>query len=275
MIKRIVLGLVLTVVLLGIARRLSTRNPRDINVEEGGVRVNHTTVTEQVGPGEPVISVRIEPADGGEPGIDFGQLGRAELRERRMVDSGGGLWEVSLPDVGKGNRLHYALRIIRQDGRVMRIPAQPDRFFLIKFKGEVSPIVLIVHIAFMFGAFFFMIQSLFGSVRILQGAEGKRGTVNAARWVLILSFIGGWPLGFILNYQAFGMLWEGFPFGFDITDNKTQLMFIFWLVSLLLVRGSLFGRGEETDILGPKGLAWAVMVSFVVSLLLFLVPHSL
>jgi len=74
-IKRIVLGLVLTVVLLGIARRLSTRNPRDINVEEGGVRVNHTTVTEQVGPGEPVISVRIEPADGGEPGIDFGQLG--------------------------------------------------------------------------------------------------------------------------------------------------------------------------------------------------------
>jgi hypothetical protein len=127
----------------------------------------------------------------------------------------------------------------------------------------------------MFGSFFFMVMSLFGAVRILRGQEGKRNTVNMARWVLILSFIGGWPLGFILNRQAFGPVWEGFPFGYDVTDNKTQLVFIFWLVSLLLAWGSFIGRGEEKDCLKAKPFAIAIVMSFLMSLALFLLPHSL
>jgi hypothetical protein len=52
-------------------------------------------------------------------------------------------------------------------------------------------------------------------------------------------------------------------------------MFVFWLISLLLVRGSFFGRDIKSDTLGPRGFAFAVIVSFVVSLLIFIVPHSL
>jgi hypothetical protein len=127
----------------------------------------------------------------------------------------------------------------------------------------------------MFGAFYFMIQSLWSAIDILSTGLGKKSAVSNARWVLLCTFIGGWPLGFLLNYQAFGPLWEGFPFGYDITDNKTQLIFIFWLVSLLLVRGSFLGKGEERDWLGPRGFALAILLSYIVSLFLFIVPHSL
>ena len=135
--------------------------------------------------------------------------------------------------------------------------------------------MLVLHIIFMFGAFYFMIQSLWSAIEILSTGEGMKSAVLNARWALLCTFIGGWPLGYLLNYQAFGPIWEGFPFGYDITDNKTQLIFLFWHVSLLLVRGSFLGRGRERDLLGPRGFALAVLLSYIVSLFLFIVPHSL
>jgi hypothetical protein len=131
------------------------------------------------------------------------------------------------------------------------------------------------HILFMFGAFFFMVMSFLAAIDILRGREDKKNAVCAARWVLVTSFIGGWPLGFVLNYQTFGMLWEGFPFGYDVTDNKTQVIFILWLVSLLLAWGSFVGKGEEKDRLGRKAFALAIVACFVVSLALFILPHSI
>jgi hypothetical protein len=272
---RIVIGLVLTIALLGLARRLSTRRPYDIAVDVSDLRAQHTTVTEQVGPGAPLVSVTVEPEEGIEPVVLCRDGVGVPSYRLDMIRSGEGSWEVALPARDKGERLSYALSILREGAAVARIPEDEGSFILVKYKGEVSPAVLILHVIFMFAAFFFMVQSLWSAVGILRGTERKAGAVSYARWVLICSFIGGWPLGFLLNYQAFGYLWEGYPFGYDITDNKTQVMFVFWLVSLLLVRGSFLGRSEESDRLGARSFAAAVMVSFAVSLLLFIVPHSL
>jgi hypothetical protein len=251
---RIVIGLVLTIALLGLARRLSTRRPYDIAVDVSDLRAQHTTVTEQVGPGAPLVSVTVEPEEGIEPVVLCRDGVGVPSYRLDMIRSGEGSWEVALPARDKGERLSYALSILREGAAVARIPEDEGSFILVKYKGEVSPAVLILHVIFMFAAFFFMVQSLWSAVGILRG---------------------GWPLGFLLNYQAFGYLWEGYPFGYDITDNKTQVMFVFWLVSLLLVRGSFLSRNEESDRLGARSFAAAVMVSFAVSLLLFIVPHSL
>lgn len=240
-----------------------------------GVRIRHTTVTEQVGPGEPTVFLSIASSEMVTPFVLYRSPHEAEPERRPMVPGSDDRWEARLPDRGKGGRLLYAFEIVRHGGDVRRLPEAPDGFYLIKFKGEYSSFVLVLHIAAMFGSFFFMFMSFFSAVEILKGTEGKRKTIVFARCVLILSFLGGWPLGFILNYQAFGPVWEGFPFGYDITDNKTQLMFVFWLASLLLVRGSFFGRDTKSDKLGPRGFAIAVILSFVVSLILFLVPHSI
>jgi hypothetical protein len=271
---RIVIGLVLTVVLLGLAKRLSTRRPHDAVVERGELRMEHTTVTEQVGPGGPVVSVAVRPGSGVAAAVLYKEGAAGALRRIEMIAAGEGRWDANLPALEKGARVFYALDIHRDGASVARIPEDEQSFLLVKYKGTASNAVLVLHVLFMFGAFFFMVQALWSAVGILRGSEGKGGAVNSARWVLICSFIGGWPLGFVLNYQAFGVFWEGYPFGYDITDNKTQVMFLFWLVSLLLVRGSFLGRGEGADRLGARGFAIAVIVSFFVSLLLFIVPHS-
>ena len=275
MARRIIISILITLALLILARRLSTGRPADIELERDGVQVRHRTVTEQVGQGAPGIEVRVTPPEGVAVSAAYGSPRTGEWEELRFEHEGGGLFRARLPELGRGRRVSYAITVTVPGGASIRIPERPDTYVLLKYKGKASTLVLIAHVAAMFGSFFFMAMSLLGAIRILSGLEDKAGTVRAARWVLILSFVGGWPLGFILNRQTFGTIWEGYPFGFDVTDNKTQIMFVFWLASLLLVRGSFLGRGEETDRLGARGFAWAVIASFIVSLALFVVPHSL
>ncbi len=272
---RIIIGLVVTVVLLGLSRRLSMRRPHDLAVEGDGFRVEHRTVTEQVGPGGPEIVIDVRGERALEPVVRYRVGADGAIETVAMNRAGDGRWRAELPWYDKGTKIHYAIELLLGGDIVARIPENEGSSLYIRYKGEVSRTVLILHIIFMFLSFYFMVQALWSAVGILAGRAWKGEAVSHARWVLLSSFIGGWPLGFILNYQAFGVVWEGFPFGYDITDNKTQIMFVFWLVSLLLVRGSLMGRGEERDALAPRGFAAAVVVSFVVSLLLFIVPHSL
>jgi hypothetical protein len=273
--KRIVLGLLVTLALLAAARRLSTNKPREIRVDDAGPAIIHETVFEQVGPGEPAVRLLIDPAGDAEPFLLTTSAPRGDVGETPLVHIGNGVWEGRLPSRNKGERLYYAFRVDIPGQSSVRLPRDPDSLFLVKYKGEITGFFLVLHVIFMFGAFFFMVQSFWGALRILSGSEGKPGTVQLVRWVILTTFVGGWPIGFILNYQRFGMLWEGFPFGYDITDNKTQIIFLFWIVTVLLVRGSFFGGGESRDSLGARGFAWAVIVSFVVSLTLYMVPHSL
>ncbi len=275
MAKRIVLGILVTLALLAAARRLSTNRTREIRVDDGGPAILHRTVFEQVGPGEPAVHLLIEPSGGEEPLLLTAAAPRGDVSETPMVPIGNGVWEGRLPSRDKGENLYYAFRVDIPGRDAVRLPRESDTFFPLKYKGDVTALFLVLHVVFMFGALFFMIQSFWGALRILSGSEGKPGTVRLVRWVILTTFVGGWPIGFILNHQRFGTLWEGFPFGYDITDNKTQIIFLFWIVTVLLVRGSFFGRRESRDVLGARGFAWAVIASFVVSLTLYMVPHSL
>jgi len=191
-------------------------------------------VTEQVGPGQPQLIVRIEPAQ------RIGAVARwvappsTKVENAPVLQVEPGSYVAYLPELAKGTRIRYWITVRNVEQTVVRIPEKSNDLITLKYKDAASTWVIVAHIAFMFGAFFFMILALLGSIRMLRGLEGKRSTVNAARWVLILCFIGTWPLGLALNYQTFGVLWQGFPFGSDVTDNKTQAMFLFWLVCLLL-----------------------------------------
>jgi len=272
--RRIIVAILITLAILSVTRRLSTRRPRDIHAALDGVEVYHRTVTEQVGPGRPSVKVKVSPAEGVVCSIEIrrGAEGKSTVQ---MESDGRGNWRADLPEWEKGKKIGYAVLVQSADGTLWRIPEEKQKYFIVKYKGRVSNFVLASHIAFMFGSFFFMVLSLFGAIRILKGIEDKRITVNLVRWVLFLTFVGGWPLGWILNYQAFGILWEGFPFGYDVTDNKTQIMFIFWIVTSLLAAGSVFRGDERTDKLGARGFALAVIISVLVSIGVFLVPHSL
>jgi hypothetical protein len=127
----------------------------------------------------------------------------------------------------------------------------------------------------MFAAFFFIIEALIGAFLMLTKNEEREFTVAQTRWVLLFTFLGGWPLGFILNWQRFGVMWEGFPFGYDITDNKTQLIALFWLVVAFMSWKSFTCRRTGRDMAGHGTYAIAVTTASILSLILYLVPHSL
>jgi len=73
--------------------------------------------------------------------------------------------------------------------------------------------------------------------------------------------LGGMIFGPITQLYAFGALWTGFPFGYDLTDNKTLIAFIGWTIALIAVFKS------------KKPGRWIIFAS-ILMFIIFLIPHS-
>jgi hypothetical protein len=127
---------------------------------------------------------------------------------------------------------------------------------IMRFKGPVPAWILIPHILVMFLA---LLTAVRGGLEALR-PEGQTG--RYALWIVILLFIGGFILGPLIQKLSFGAWWTGFPLGFDLTDNKTLIAFVGWLVALLAG-----GRG--------RGSRWWVLGAALLMLAVYFIPHSL
>jgi hypothetical protein len=81
-----------------------------------------------------------------------------------------------------------------------------------------------------------------------------------AVWTLVLFIIGGMILGPIVQWYAFGDLWTGVPFGWDLTDNKTLIALIFWIIAVYM------NRKQEKPLY--------VALAAIILLLVYSIPHS-
>jgi len=124
-----------------------------------------------------------------------------------------------------------------------------------RFKGPVSLSLLIAHVIFMFAA-------MLTSTRAGLGALLLRRE-NILPWLTLgLIFVGGLILGAFVQKQAFGAYWTGWPLGWDVTDNKTLIMFIGWLIACLLLSRTKFRRS-------------LIVLASAITLIVYLIPHSL
>jgi hypothetical protein len=158
-----------------------------------------------------------------------------------------------MPGQPPAGKLEYYVRLIRE-GESLVIPPGPH--VVIRFKGDVPLPVLIVHVLVMFIGMF--ISNRLGLVLLDPGAVSRK-LIYA---VLGLFVVGGLILGPVVQKYAFGAYWTGWPFGTDLTDNKTAVAVLAWLVALAMV-----GRSAK-----PK---WWVSGAAVVTLVVFMIPHSL
>lgn len=124
-----------------------------------------------------------------------------------------------------------------------------------RFKGSVPPWVLIPHILFIFTAM--LISNVAGLYAL--GKENKH--VFFGNLTLILLLLGGMIFGPIVQYYAFGEFWTGVPFGWDLTDNKTLIAVLFWLVAVISNRKN------------PKYRY--TIIAAIVMFLIFIIPHSM
>jgi hypothetical protein len=127
---------------------------------------------------------------------------------------------------------------------------------VIRFKGAVPGFILFPHILIMFLAMLYSTRTGIEAIR-----KGEK-TKNYAMLTLLLFGVGGMILGPIVQKYAFGALWTGWPFGHDLTDNKTLVAFLAWIVAYLRLRKNNANRG------------WAIAAAIIL-LLVYLIPHSM
>jgi hypothetical protein len=103
---------------------------------------------------------------------------------------------------------------------------------------------------------------LFSTAAGLAALDKKRNPRPLVLPAAILLIFGGFVLGPLVQKYAFGVLWSGFPFGMDLTDNKTLISLLFWIAAVVAGR-----KGKPARAL--------VLTASLVTLLIYLIPHSL
>lgn len=165
-----------------------------------------------------------------------------------------------LPRQPAAGKLEYYLDLETPSGPV-RIPADSADNVIIRFKDRVPVQILVPHIVFMFFA-------LLVGMRTALSAMFTPRDMRKLAWVTLgLMTVGGLILGPIVQKLAFGALWTGIPFGYDLTDNKTLILWIVWVVACTLFSLKRV-RSEKVHRL-------AVVVAAVVMIVVYLIPHSL
>jgi hypothetical protein len=157
----------------------------------------------------------------------------------------------ALPHQPPAGKLEYQIRL-RRGAESAVVPDQPA---ITRFKGDVPAAVLVPHILFMFAA-------MLVSNRAGLEALAKGPIVARLAWITFgLLIFGGFVFGPAVQKYAFGNWWAGVPFGWDLTDNKTLLAGIAWLVAVVRLRG---GRSARV----------AVVAAALVTVAVFIIPHS-
>lgn len=131
-----------------------------------------------------------------------------------------------------------------------------DKPVVIRFKGPVPLYILIPHVIFMFAAMLFSTRT--GIEALRKGPKMK----SLSGMTLAFLGLGGMILGPVVQKYAFGEFWTGWPFGNDLTDNKTLTAFAAWLVAWIRIRKNGAGR------------AWAVAAAIIL-IAVYLIPHSM
>ena len=153
------------------------------------------------------------------------------------------------PAAGK---IEYYFEITDGSGTKTYLKESP---VVIRFKGGVPGFVLLPHILFMFIAMLF--SNLSGLLAVFKVSSYRKYTL----WTFGCLLIGGMILGPVVQLYAFGDLWTGVPFGWDLTDNKTLIAFLFWILAVVM------NRKKERPIY--------TVVAAIVLLLIYSIPHSM
>jgi hypothetical protein len=183
--------------------------------------------------------------------------------QRVPMTRDGGALVAHLPRQPAAGKVEYHLELETAAGPV-RIPASPDRDPILRYKDPVPVAALLPHILLMFFAI------LVGVRAGLAALAGREETRRLAWTSLALLTVGGMILGPIVQNHAFGAYWTGFPFGADLTDNKTLIMWVAW-IGACAVLGLRAPSGSRR---GAAGRA-SVVAAAAVMLAVYLIPHSM
>lgn len=156
-----------------------------------------------------------------------------------------------IPQQPAAGKVKYQI-FLEKDDQLVTLSPEP---ITIRFRGDVPAWALIPHVIMMFLAMLF-------SMRTGLAALFADRTFRLTLFTCIFLLVGGLIFGPIVQKFAFGAYWTGWPFGKDLTDNKTAIAFVFWMIALYKTWRN------------PHHRAWALAAA-VVLFIVYMIPHSL
>ncbi len=208
-------------------------------------------------------------------GTDFNNLSVYEVLPTQISEPG--FYNVTVQTGERGDRFYYYFEVVDSSGITLaKMTDENNQPFVFKYIGHVPLVVIGSHLLFIiFITPFFIALATTNSFSLITGATSDvKPTAKLILWSVICCFIGGYPIGFAMNWYAFDGFWEGIPFGTDATDNKTQILFVYIIFVMLAMWGSLRGN-PKNNLYSPKTLGWLGVGSFVMMLAIYLIPHSI
>jgi len=175
---------------------------------------------------------------------------KVDFTKLTMVRDGQTL-TASLPHQGMAGKLEYKVSLSKGNEQFTLNNGVPT---VIRFKGYVPNAILIPHILIMFLAMLF--SNVAGFFALF-----KVPSVKMMKITLGTIFVGGMIMGPLVQKFAFNELWAGVPYGWDLTDNKTLIAIVAWLIAYF------FNRKQESR--------YWVVAAMVVTMAIFSIPHSL
>jgi hypothetical protein len=163
-----------------------------------------------------------------------------------------GVLKGALPHQPPAGKLDF--RIVLRTGSATTV--LPERApAVIRFKGDVPGGILIPHIVAMFAAMFLSTRA---GLEIFNPKPNLKALTYSTLGFLAM---GGLLLGPIMQKYAFGSYWTGWPYGIDLTDNKTLVALLGWISAAIALH-----KARKPEI-------WAAAAA-VILLAVYMIPHS-
>lgn len=165
----------------------------------------------------------------------------------------GALLKAKLPHQPPAGKLIYFITLHYGD-TVQRLGSKQEPIF-IRYKGDVPTFILAPHVICMF------LSLLLSVVALFEAIYRTHIFVQIGRVTLGCLFVGGMILGPLVQKYAFGVYWAGFPFDWDLTDNKLLIGVLSWSLAVVLTYKSR--------------RRWPVIIAAVVLFAVYSIPHSM
>ena len=266
-------AVVVTLLVVFAARYFGPNRSYRVETAVDGVRLSHEAPRSHTGEGPAVLRLEVK-GEGTTPvrvvlatRIQGTETWTTRPPAREEAAPGGGKGKVlvfEVPHQPPTTRVYYRFEARAGDGPPVMLERRPGEPMMVKFKDPVPAWVVAPHVLCMFGGFFFLVWSAF--LLVFRSPDDPPGAaVRPARLAWLIMFLGGVPFGIAMNWYAFHVYWEAFPFGKDVTDNKTQVALVVWGAAALFLAKT---KGE-----GKASRAFAVAMALIV-LAVYLIPHS-
>ena len=246
-----IFAFIFTVVIAGYQRRTGPTYPMSVKKEIGQKVIKADLIRTYDGQDDAKVILKI---------ADTSINGKVQFRRFKSYDN----WTMA-PMVHKGDSLIASLPHQDIAGKVMYFVTLikgseevqlNDNAAVLRYKGHVPMYILLPHILIIF------LAMLFSTITGLEAITKGENTLLYTWITIVTLLIGGLILGPIVQKFSFNVYWAGWPFGHDLTDNKSIVAFLFWVIALIVQY-----KNRETKF-------WPILASIVL-LVVFLIPHSM